>query len=215
MADTKKEVKEEIKEEVKVETLPFLLRLRKVQTELKAPKGQTNKFGGYRYRSCEDILEAVKPLLDKYSLVLTLSDDIEFVEGRHYVKAIATLMDIYSDKTLTTSALAREEESKKGMDGSQITGASSSYARKYCLNGLFNIDDTKDSDATNDGSNQQEKPKSKQPLATKAQVDYLKSYRNGIMIKWIKEHKGRPIEELTEVEAKGFIEALKRKEEQQ
>ena len=136
-------------------------RLMNVQQALKAPKNQENKFGGYRYRSCEDILEAVKPLLKENGLCLTISDDIQTVGGRIYVKATATVFA--SDGTyFTVSAFAREEETKKGMDSSQITGAASSYARKYALNGLFCIDDTRDSDATNDGSSQ---PKP-QPKAT-------------------------------------------------
>lgn len=122
-------------------------KLLKVQSELKAPKGQYNSFGKYKYRSCEDILEAVKPLLAKHGLVLTISDDIVVVGNRYYIKATATITDGTSE--VSTTAFAREEETKKGMDGSQVTGASSSYARKYCLNGLLAIDDTKDSDTTN------------------------------------------------------------------
>ena len=115
-----------------------------IQGELKAPKGQYNSFGKYKYRSCEDILEAVKPLLDKYGVVLTLSDEIIEVGGRVYVKATATLRA--GDQCYTNAAFAREPDEKKGMDSSQITGTASSYARKYCLNGLFLIDDTKDAD---------------------------------------------------------------------
>lgn len=120
-----------------------------VQTELKAPKGQYNKFGGFFYRSCEDILEAVKPILAKHKATLYITDEIKLIGERYYVEATAHFVDIDSGKEITTKAYAREEESKKGMDGSQVTGASSSYARKYALNGLFDIDDTKDSDATN------------------------------------------------------------------
>ena len=121
-----------------------------IQSKLKAPKGQMNKFGGYKYRSCEDILEAVKPLLG--DLVLTISDDIVAVGDRVYVKATATLSD--GGHTVSTTAFAREAETKKGMDEAQITGSASSYARKYALNGLFCIDDTKDADATNDHGKQ-------------------------------------------------------------
>lgn len=124
-------------------------KLRKIQMELKAPKGQYNNFGKYNYRSCEDILEAVKPLLDKYGLLLQLYDDLVYMGERYYIKAIARIID--GDNFIETQSYAREEETKKGMDGSQITGASSSYARKYALNGLFLIDDTKDSDTTNVG----------------------------------------------------------------
>ena len=119
-----------------------------IQNELKAPKAQYNAFGKYNYRNAEDILEALKPLLLKHNCILFLSDEITHIEGRHYVKTTATFID--SDgSTISVSAYAREEQDKKGMDGSQITGASSSYARKYALNGLFLIDDTKDSDTTN------------------------------------------------------------------
>lgn len=125
-------------------------KLLKAQVELKAPKGQYNSFGKYKYRSCEDILEALKPVLDKLKLTLFIKDDVIEVNTRNYVKATIILVNIEKpDEIIETSALAREEETKKGMDGSQITGASSSYARKYALNGMFMIDDTKDSDSTN------------------------------------------------------------------
>lgn len=117
-----------------------------IQQELKAPKGQFNNFGKYKYRSCEDILEAVKPLLAQYGVTLIIGDEIVLVGERIYVKATAILRDIESDDIETNTAWAREDDSKKGMDGSQITGTASSYARKYCLNGLFLIDDTKDAD---------------------------------------------------------------------
>ena len=117
-------------------------KLAKIQKELKAPKGQLNKFGGYNYRSCEDILEAVKPLLD--GAILTLQDEIINIGNRFYVKATATFTD--GTCTHSVTAMAREPETKKGMDESQITGMASSYARKYALNGLFCIDDTKDAD---------------------------------------------------------------------
>lgn len=123
-------------------------KLEAIQKSLKAPKGQLNKFGGYRYRSCEDILEAVKPLLN--GAVVTLSDTIREIGGRVYVEAEATFID--GENSVTVTAYAREAETKKGMDESQITGAASSYARKYALNGLFLIDDTKDADATNNGA---------------------------------------------------------------
>lgn len=122
--------------------------LKNIQQELKAPKNLTNKFGGYRYRSAEGILEAVKPLLGKYQSTLTISDDVLLVGTRVYIKAVATLTN-KSGESVTTTAFAREEETKKGMDASQITGTASSYARKYALNGLFAIDDTKDADALN------------------------------------------------------------------
>lgn len=138
-------------------------RLIEIQKELKAPKGQYNSFGKYKYRNCEDILEAVKPLLAKRDLFITLNDDIIAVNERYYVKATATIYDNEGKEIAHTTAFAREEESKKGMDGSQVTGASSSYARKYALNGLFAIDDTKDSDTTNKGdSKPTEQPKTEE-----------------------------------------------------
>jgi hypothetical protein len=120
-----------------------------IQTQLKAPKGQTNAFGGYRYRSAEDILEALKPLLGEYGCSLIIQDEIVDVSNRVYVKATANIIDNDTDLVLSASAFAREAEVKKGMDDAQITGSASSYARKYALNGLFCIDDTKDADATN------------------------------------------------------------------
>lgn len=127
-------------------------KLAAVQKVLKAPKSQYNSFGKYAYRSCEDILEAAKPLCIENGLVLTISDEIMEVGGRIYVKATATVADaqIESEGVISVTGFAREPEEKKGMDSSQITGAASSYARKYALNGLFSIDDTKDADATND-----------------------------------------------------------------
>lgn len=143
-----------------------------IQCELKAPKSQFNKFGGYNYRSCEDILEAVKPICAKYKTTLVLEDEIVSIGTRYYVKATATLYDCENTgddaEDLFSTAYAREEESKKGMDGSQVTGASSSYARKYALNGLFGIDDAKDSDATNTGESAAQKPVAAQKPAEQA-----------------------------------------------
>ena len=127
-------------------------KLLNLQQELKAPKTQYNDFGKYNYRNAEDILEVAKPLCAKYKVLLFLSDTINNIGNRNYVETTATLIDIEkSEDKIIVTASAREEETKKGMDGSQITGASSSYARKYALNGLFDIDDTKDSDTTNTG----------------------------------------------------------------
>lgn len=137
-----------------------------VQAALKAPKGQFNKFGGYKYRSCEDILEAVKPLLLEQGLQLTITDEPVEVGGRVYIKATATVTD--GSETATVSGYAREAETKKGMDESQITGTASSYARKYALNGLFLIDDTKDADATNDHQKPKAAPRPKQAPKPKA-----------------------------------------------
>lgn len=120
--------------------------LQAVQRELKAPKNQMNKFGGYKYRSCEDIVEAVKPLLNDNGLILTMSDEIINVADRVYVKATCRVTDVATGDCIETTAMAREAAQKKGADDSQITGMASSYARKYGLNGLFAIDDTKDAD---------------------------------------------------------------------
>ena len=119
-----------------------------IQTKLKAPKSRRNTFGNYNYRSAEDILEAAKPVCRENGCTLTVSDDVVQVGDRYYIKAVATLANDQGE-ALTTQAFAREDESKKGMDASQISGTASSYARKYALNGLFCIDDTKDADATN------------------------------------------------------------------
>lgn len=132
-------------------------KLMKVQVELKAPKNQYNSFGKYKYRSCEDIQEAVKPLETKYNVALFLSDEPTMTGERYYIKSTATFVDLESGETVQNTGYAREEESKKGMDGSQVTGTASSYARKYALNGLFLIDDTKDAD-TDEYRAQQEKP---------------------------------------------------------
>lgn len=137
-----------------------------IQSELKAPKTQVNKFGGYKYRKAEDILEAVKPLLAKQKCTLIITDDIVLVGNRIYVKATATIKNEKGEFE-TSTGWAREEETKKGMDASQITGASSSYARKYALNGLLAINDNQDSDTTNDGQHQaaQQQAQIQQPTA--------------------------------------------------
>lgn len=122
----------------------FYSKLRAVQVELNAPKNQRNNFGNYNYRSCEDILEAVKPVLERHSLTLIVTDNVQMVGERYYVKAEALVTD--GKDSHSAYGFAREEDTKKGMDGSQITGAASSYARKYALNGLFLIDDSKDAD---------------------------------------------------------------------
>lgn len=127
----------------------FTERVIAVQSQLKAPKNQRNDFGGFNYRSCEDILEAVKPLLKAEGLFLTITDDIVVLGDRYYVKATATLTD--GDRRLSNQAFAREPEERAKMTDSQVTGAASSYARKYALNGLLAIDDTKDADALNNG----------------------------------------------------------------
>ena len=132
----------------------FLTRFGLAQAELKAPKNQYNSFGKYSYRSCEDILEAAKPVCAKYGLLLTVSDEAVQIGDRYYIKATAALYDAQggSDEVMSATAYAREALDKKGMDDSQITGTASSYARKYALNGLFCIDDTKDPDTADNTS---------------------------------------------------------------
>lgn len=165
-------------------------KLLNIQSELKAPKNQHNKFGNYDYRSCEDILEAVKPLCKDQNVVLNISDDIVIVGERYYVRATATLIDLEADGAMIENvAYAREEENKKGMDASQVTGATSSYARKYALNGLFCIDDTKDADTDSYKKQSQGKEENKQSnnntaktqakLITEAQRKRLYAIANG------------------------------------
>ena len=131
----------------KKEELTFTEKVMSVQRDLKAPKSQYNKFGKYYYRNAEDILNSAKKLLADKGLVLTITDDIVLIGARYYVKATATITD--GEHTMSTTAYAREDENQKGMAGSQVTGSTSSYARKYALNGLFCIDDTKDADTLN------------------------------------------------------------------
>ncbi len=134
-------------------------KLLNIQRDLKVPKGQLNTFGNYHYRSCEDILEALKPLLTANETTLIITDTIDSTGSRFYVRATATLTDVETNESISVVASAREEETKKGQDASQITGSTSSYARKYCLNGLFAIDDAKDSDSTNTHGKEQEPTK--------------------------------------------------------
>lgn len=132
-----------------------------IQTKLKCNKSQYNSFGKYHYRNAEDILESVKPLLNEVKAIINISDEIVNIGERFYVKATVKLIDVETGEQIESVAFAREEETKKGMDGSQVTGASSSYARKYALNGMFAIDDTKDADTLNDhGKSTQQKKKS-------------------------------------------------------
>ena len=138
-----------------------------IQQDLIAPKNQYNSFGKYNYRSCEDILEGLKPCLKKVKAAITISDDIVLVGDRFYVKATATLWDAESDAKISNTAWARESEDKKGMDASQVTGATSSYARKYALNGLFAIDDVKDADTRDNRQKEAEEQKQAEVKAEK------------------------------------------------
>ena len=190
---------------------PIAEELVRIQRELKAPKSQRNSFGKYNYRSCEDIVEAVKPLLDKCAL--TLSDEMVEIGGRVYVKATATIFNVSrKDQEISAIGYAREPESKKGMDASQITGAASSYARKYALNGLFAIDDNKDADATN---NHKEEPKKlydeKQREQFEDRLMYLikDSTGNEITEKTVKW-----VEGLTDIELRNHIEKLSKEQDE-
>ena len=167
-----------------------------IQSELKAPKTQVNNFGGYKYRKAEDILEAVKPLLAKQKCTLTITDDIVMVGNRIYVKATATIKNEKGEVEASTG-WAREEETKKGMDASQITGASSSYARKYALNGLLAIDDNADSDTTNNGQQQTQTQQPVPQQSSNAQyhpndlnegMEYLSRCINKDNLIWVVQH---------------------------
>lgn len=186
-------------------------KLLRIQTELKAPKGQYNSHGGFKYRSCEDILEAVKPLLKKYNLILTLHDEIVNIGDRYYVKAEACLRDS-KEALICDTAYAREAAERKGMDASQITGTASSYARKYALNGLFLIDDTKDADTDEHARQTAEQPENKEQSEKKAtarQIEVLKNLVEDIdaMLKYYKVDK---IEDLTMKQASDTITKLKK-----
>lgn len=161
--------------------------LSKIQNEMNVKKGRYNKFGGYYYRSCEDILQAAKEVCDKYGCYVNVTDSIEYIEGRFYVKATAKVVDIETGESEKAIAFAREEESKKGMDGSQLTGATSSYARKYALCGLFAIDDSIDTDSLNETQENEGKAANKksskpsstsQPDNSKTQIAVLIGYVN-------------------------------------
>lgn len=167
-----------------------------IQSELKAPKGQYNSFGKYKYRSAEDILEAVKPLLAKYKALLILTDEIkvvgeEYTENtktlRTYLSALAQFIDTESDGVISVSAMAREPQTKTGMDASQITGTASSYARKYALNGLFCIDDTKDAD-TDEYHKQTTKPVAKSVAEYMGDIDNAETEQeiNNLFYEWSK-----------------------------
>lgn len=179
-----------------------------IQSELKAPKNQENKFGGYKYRSCEDIVEAAKPIINKYELNLTLTDDVVLVGERVYVKASAVLTDL-NGNTIKTVAFAREPDTQKGMSDSQVTGAASSYARKYALNGLFAIDDTKDAD-TNEYQNQQKgstKSQHKENILSAESVNALAQYK--IDISRLANYLKKDVLDVTDEDVKKAVEQKK------
>ncbi|EPD3104701.1 ERF family protein [Salmonella enterica] len=173
----------------------FYARLAEIQEHLNVPKNQCNSFGKYKYRSCEDILEGVKPLLK--GLFLSISDEIVLIGDRYYVKATATITD--GENSHSASAIAREEENKKGMDEAQVTGATSSYARKYCLNGLFGIDDSKDADTDEHKQQQNAAPakQTKSSPSSHAPEQVLKAFTEAAMQK-------NTVEELKQAFAKAW-----------
>lgn len=190
-----------------------------IQVELKAPKNQYNSFGKYKYRNCEDILESAKPICNKNRTTLLISDEIKQIGDRYYVEATAQLLDWDSKEGIQVRALAREEDNKKGMDASQVTGATSSYARKYALNGLFNIDDTKDTDSEehqnlkNKGEQQPEQaPQQNAPKVTAKQVELIKGlYKENEIAKMLTSLKVSSLEEITIEQASTMIKARKGK----
>ncbi len=186
--------------------------LSKIQSELKAPKNQFNKFGNYSYRSCEDIVESVKPILNKYNIALIMSDEVVEVGSRIYVKATVKLLDENKEVIATASAYAREEETKKGMAEAQITGSSSSYARKYALNGLFAIDDNKDDDYTNTHGKESKKSSNTNNVkATQKQIEEIEqlAFLKGSDIENIKSaYKVKELSEMTVQQASDCIKKL-------
>lgn len=207
-------------------------KLIQIQQKLKAPKGQYNSFGKYKYRSQEDILEAVKPHLASVGATLTVSDDLQYIGDRYYVKATAILYDESGEVIEQVSAYAREEEIKKGMDGSQITGTASSYARKYALNGLFLIDDTKDADTDewkNQTDRQKENAKAEEVLEKKVEETSKKTIgdarakalekhlsQNGILVQTVYDlYKVKALKDLTEKQHENIANNLKKIKEHQ
>ncbi|MBE6139331.1 MAG: recombinase [Firmicutes bacterium] len=205
-----------------------LKKLFEIQQELKVPKNQRNNFGNYNFRNCEDIMEASKPVCKKHNCLLTCSDEVIYVGDRYYIRATATLYDLDSNESISTTAEAREEETKKGMDASQITGASSSYARKYALNGLLQLDDNKDADTTEyQKQNNVTKKTTNQEMITEEQIKLIhvlfgkieksenqifKNFENMVAKQNVyKKFKVRTSKELTKEKAKELIELLKSK----
>lgn len=178
-------------------------KLLSIQQQMKAPKSKKNTFGNYYYRSAEDILEAFKPYSDKHKVVLIISDAVELIGNRHYIKATATLHDVETCEEIETTAYARESESKKGMDESQITGVASSYARKYALNALFLLDDTKDADTDEHKAECNERARENCDQGGRISTKEIKELRDYFLQEGLEErkvlekYKVRSIQELT------------------
>lgn len=182
-------------------------KLMNIQNKLDVPKTQYNEFGHYSYRSCEDILKGLKPLLTENKAIVILKDEIKLIGDRYYLESTASLVDIENGEKIESTALAREDENKKGMDQAQITGSASSYARKYALNALFAIDDTKDSDATNTHEKENKENKDNKKSLSNDQIKrlYAKAYSKGIKREKVKEQvKKRFNKEISELTKKEY-----------
>ena len=186
------------------------MKLVEVQSELKAPKSQFNKFGNYAYRNCEDILEALKPILNKVKAIVNISDEVVLVGERYYIKATVKFIDAETGEIVEASAMAREEESKKGMDASQLTGSTSSYARKYALNGLFAIDDTKDSDTTNTHGKENVTVLSEAQLKRMYAIGSKAGYSNSKVDAMIKQKYNKEAKNMTKTEYDNVVDGLEK-----
>lgn len=186
------------------------MKLVEVQSELKAPKSQFNKFGNYAYRNCEDILEALKPILNKVKAIVNISDEVVLVGERYYIKATVKFIDAETGEIVEASAMAREEENKKGMDASQLTGSTSSYARKYALNGLFAIDDTKDSDTTNTHGKENVTVLSETQLKRMYAIGSKAGYSNSKVDAMIKQKYNKEAKNMTKTEYDNVVDGLEK-----
>ncbi len=186
------------------------MKLVEVQNKLKAPKNQFNKFGNYAYRNCEDILEALKPLLNEVKAIVNISDEVVLVGERYYIKATVKFIDAETGEVVEASAMAREEENKKGMDASQLTGSTSSYARKYALNGLFAIDDTKDSDTTNTHGKDNVTTLSDAQLKRMYAIGNKAGYNNSKVDAMIKQKYNKEAKNMTKAEYDNVVDGLEK-----
>ena len=186
------------------------MKLIEVQSKLKAPKSQFNKFGNYAYRNCEDILEALKPILNQVKAVVNISDEVVLIGERYYIKATVKFIDGETGDVIEASAMAREEERKKGMDSSQLTGSTSSYARKYALNGLFAIDDTKDSDTTNTHGKDNVTTLSEAQLKRMYAIGYKAGFNKETIDLNIKKKYNKEAKDMTKTEYDNVVDGLEK-----
>ena len=186
------------------------MKLIEVQSKLKAPKSCFNKFGNYAYRNCEDILEALKPILNQVKAVVNISDEVVLIGERYYIKATVKFIDGETGDVIEASAMAREEESKKGMDSSQLTGSTSSYARKYALNGLFAIDDTKDSDTTNTHGKDNVTTLSEAQLKRMYAIGYKAGFNKETIDLNIKKKYNKEAKDMTKAEYDNVVDGLEK-----